>query len=68
MSTKPGAIQTIEIEGDAITISPSGITSKTGSEATPWLTRKGGNLELTVDGPQVFKGRPIERSGKKQYF
>ncbi|MFJ2548245.1 TerD family protein [Pseudomonas sp. NPDC087612] len=59
---------TIEIEGDAITISPSGITSKTGSEATPWLTRKGGNLELTVDGPQVFKGRPIERSGKKQYF
>lgn len=59
---------TIEIEGDAITISPSGITSKTGSEATPWLTRKGDKLELTVDGPQVFKGRPIERSGKKQYF
>lgn len=59
---------TIEIEGDAITISPSGITSKTGSEATPWLTRKGDKLALTVDGPQVFKGRPIERSGKKQYF
>ncbi|MBN0617286.1 stress response protein TerZ, partial [Pseudomonas aeruginosa] len=31
----------IEIDGDEIRISPSGVTSKTGSEATPWLTRKG---------------------------
>ncbi|MCU9528027.1 TerD family protein [Pseudomonas mosselii] len=58
----------IEIDGDAITISPSGVTSRTGSEATPWLTRKGNKVELTMDGPHVFKGRPLERSGKKQYI
>lgn len=58
---------TIEIDGDVVTISPSGVTSKASSEATPWLTRKGDKVELTVDGPQVFKGRPIQRSGKKQY-
>lgn len=58
---------TIDIDGDTITITPSGVTSRPGSEATPWLTRSGDKLELTVDGPHVFKGQPIERSGKKQY-
>ena len=57
----------IEIDGDAITITPSGVTSRPGSEATPWLSRKGDKVELSMDGPHVFKGRPIERSGKKQY-
>lgn len=57
----------IEIDDDHILLSPSGVTSKTGSEATPWLTRKGDKIELTMDGPHVFKGHPIERSGKKQY-
>jgi tellurite resistance protein TerA len=58
---------TIEIDGDEIRISPSGVTSKTGSEATPWLTRKGDKVELTMDGPHVFKGRPLERKGNKHY-
>ncbi|HHQ6722083.1 TerD family protein [Serratia fonticola] len=58
---------TVEIDGDTITISPSGVTSRAGSEATPWLTRKGDKVEITLDGPPVFKGRPIKRSGKKQY-
>ncbi|EPG5780037.1 hypothetical protein L4D88_005330 [Pseudomonas aeruginosa] len=53
--------------GDEIRISPSGVTSKTGSEATPWLTRKGDRVELTMDGPHVFKGRPLERKGNKHY-
>lgn len=57
----------IEIDQDKIVLSPSGETSRTGSEATPWLIRQGGEVRLTMDGPQVFKGHPIERSGKKQY-
>ena len=57
----------IEISQDFVLLSPSGVTSKAGSEATPWLTRKGDKIELTMDGPHVFKGHPIERSGKKQY-
>lgn len=46
----------IEISGDAITLSPSGLTSDPNSEATPWLTRRGGRLCVTMDGPDVFKG------------
>lgn len=57
----------IEIDQDKIVLSPSGETSRTGSEATPWLIRQGEEVKLTMDGPQVFKGRPFERSGKKQY-
>ncbi len=57
----------IEIDHDNILLSPSGVTSKASSEATPWLTRKADRIELTMDGPEVFKGHPIERSGKKQY-
>lgn len=57
----------IEIDLDHIELSPSGTTSKTGSEATPWLTRKGEKLQLTMDGPHVFKGHPLDNSGKKRY-
>ena len=57
----------IEIDQDSIQLSPSGTTSKKGSEATPWLTRKGDSLQLTVDGPSVFKGQPSAASGNKQY-
>lgn len=57
----------IEIDQDRIVLSPSGETSRTGSEATPWLSREGYQVKLTMDGPQVFKGLPIKRSGKKQY-
>ncbi|MFK3775159.1 TerD family protein [Pseudomonas sp. NPDC089406] len=59
---------TVEIDGDEVRISPSGVTSRAGSEATPWLTRKGNELVLTMDGPHVFKGEPIERKGSKQYW
>lgn len=58
----------IEIDLDHIELSPSGATSKTGSEATPWLSRKGDTLVITMDGPPVFKGHPPAKSGKKQYI
>lgn len=58
---------TVVVDGDEITISPSGATSRSGSEATPWLSWKGGQLDLTMDGPHVFKGRPLDRKGSKQY-
>jgi tellurite resistance protein TerA len=57
----------IEIDLDHIELSPSGITSESTSEATPWLTRQGDKLVLTMDGPEVFKGYPPENSGSKHY-
>ena len=57
----------IEIDLDHIELSPSGITSESTSEATPWLTRQGDKLVLTMDGPEVFKGYPPENSGSKRY-
>lgn len=57
----------IEIDLDHIELSPSGTTSKSTSEATPWLSRKGDKLVLTMDGPAVFKGYPPENSGSKRY-
>lgn len=57
----------IEIDLDHIELSPSGITSESTSEATPWLTRQGGKLVLTMDGPEVFKGYPPEECGSKRY-
>ena len=57
----------IEIDLDHIELSPSGTTSKTGSEATPWLSRKGDKLLITMDGPPVFKGHPPQSGGKKSY-
>ncbi|HCT4437904.1 TPA: TerD family protein [Klebsiella aerogenes] len=59
----------IEIDQDAIELYPSGMTSKPMSESTPWLTRRQDNsLEITMNGPAVFKGRPNKRSGSKQYI
>lgn len=46
----------IEIDQDHIVLSPSGVTSERGSEATPWLTWNNGSVLLTMDGPAVFKG------------
>lgn len=49
-------IGVIEIDGDAIVLSPSGKTSAPDSEWTPWLTRSGSSVKVTLDGPAVFKG------------
>ncbi|EST58854.1 TerD family protein [Proteus cibi] len=57
----------IEIDQDSITLKPSGVTSRAGSEATPWLTRNGNELKLTMDGPHVFKGKKPSILGKKRY-
>jgi tellurite resistance protein TerA len=54
-------IGVIEIDGDAIMLSPSGKTSDPDSEWTPWLTRSGSSVKVTLDGPAVFKG---QMSGK----
>jgi tellurite resistance protein TerA len=57
----------IEIDQEHIVLSPSGATSESCSEATPWLTRTGEKLKLTMDGPEVFKGEPLQNSGSKRY-
>lgn len=57
----------IEIDQDSITLKPSGVTSRAGSEATPWLTRNGDELKLTMDGPHVFKGKKPSILGTKRY-
>ena len=45
----------IEIDSDSISLSPSGVTSRKGSEATPWLTWERGQTKLTMNGPPVFQ-------------
>lgn len=58
----------IEIDRDSVVIKPSGQTSANGSEDTPWLTRqKDGSVSLTIDGPPVFKGEPLEPRDGKAY-
>ena len=57
----------IEINGDEVTIQPSGATSKMMSEATPWLTRQGEKVTMTINGPAVFKGEPLKPQGGKRY-
>lgn len=57
----------IEIDQDSIILKPSGVTSRAGSEATPWLTRNGDELKLTMDGPHVFKGKKTSILGTKRY-
>jgi len=47
----------VEVDGNSITLSPSGLTSEPDDEATPWLTRRGGKVTISVDGPYVFKGQ-----------
>lgn len=46
----------IEIDSESIRLSPSGLTSEPDSEWTPWLTRKGNSVQISLDGPAVFKG------------
>jgi tellurite resistance protein TerA len=49
-------IGTASISGDAIELSPSGMTSTAGTENTPWLSRTaGGSIRISMDGPAVFK-------------
>ena len=57
----------IEIDGDEVSISPSGQTSRMMSEATPWLTRTGEKITLTINGPPVFKGKPLKGLSGKKY-
>ncbi len=56
-------IGVIEIDGDSISLSPSGRTSTPDSECTPWLIRNGNSVNLSMDGPAVFKG---EHAGKEE--
>lgn len=46
----------IEIDSDSIRLSPSGLTSDPDAEWTPWLTRNGNKVLISMDGPAVFKG------------
>lgn len=48
-------IGTVEIDDAVITVRLSGLTSQPGSENTPWIVRKGGNLDVSFDGVPVFK-------------
>lgn len=57
----------IEIDQNDIILRPSGETSKMMSEATPWLEWDRLSPKLTMDGPPVFKGKPIATTGKKHY-
>lgn len=58
----------IEIDDQQIVLSPSGVTAEPGSEATPWLSWSNGGVQLTMDGPEVFKGEPIDPDQDKQYI
>lgn len=57
-------IGVIEIDGDSITLSPSGRTSDPDAEWTPWLTRVGARINVTMDGPAVFKGNLADKAAK----
>lgn len=47
----------VTIRGNEVEITPGGIVSEPGSEATPWLEwDKSGNPRITMDGPAVMKG------------
>ena len=52
----------IEIDGEAILLSPSGVTSEPDSECTPWLERAGNAVRISLDGPAVFKGNEAGRA------
>lgn len=57
------------IRGSQIEISPGGQVSSPGSEATPWLQWKGSGVQVTMDGPEVFKGEDFDDDsvGNKKY-
>jgi tellurite resistance protein TerA len=46
----------VEFDGDRVVVQPSGLTSESGSEETPWLRRTSQGVQITVDGPSFFKG------------
>jgi tellurite resistance protein TerA len=50
-------IGTALIDGDSITLAPSGRTAAPSSENTPWLKWSGKKFTMTLDGPAVFKGK-----------
>ncbi len=49
-------IGTAIIDGDQISLGPSGQTSEPGSENTPWLHWDGERVRISMDGPIFFKG------------
>ena len=53
-------VGTAIIDGDAVTLAPSGRTSEPGSENTPWLKWSGQDITMTMDGPVIFKGEDDE--------
>ena len=65
-------IGTIAIDGDSLDVQLSGATSPAGSENTPWVVRTAKGLNVSFDGPPVFKeGDSFEESlfgaGTKKY-
>ena len=48
-------IGTITIDGDSLDVQLSGATSPAGSEKTPWIARTAKGLQVSFDGPPVFK-------------
>ncbi len=63
-------IGTAIIDGDTVVLSPSGETSKAGSENTPWLTWSKAGADLSMDGPIVFKGHGNKQlpAGARKYI
>ncbi len=49
-------IGTAVIDQDKVVLAPSGQTSKPATENTPWLQWVKDDVELTMNGPAVFKG------------
>lgn len=49
-------IGTAVIDQDKVVLAPSGQTSKPGTESTPWMQWVKDDIEVTMNGPAVFKG------------
>lgn len=49
-------IGTAVIDHDKVVLAPSGQTSRPGTENTPWMTWTKDEVEVTMNGPAVFKG------------
>ncbi|NHZ61790.1 TerD family protein [Massilia genomosp. 1] len=60
-------IGTAMIDGDQISLGPSGQTSEPGSENTPWLQWDGERVLVTMDGPMVFKGKGFDGFNGSSY-
>ena len=57
-------IGVVEIDGDSIVLSPSGQTTDPDMEWTPWLTRAGSTVKVSMDGPAVFKGNMEQKAAE----